>query len=109
MVVLLIAIFITCFFWKKTRVNTSTGNIGDNENNAYDNVLSPPIELPQLNRSVSEYEQPSPYAQLDSSKRVPMDANYQSLNVENHTQRDLTDINTSGRIDVPEPEYATVA
>jgi hypothetical protein len=46
--------------------------------------------LPQIPGSGGGYEEPAQYAQLDSSKRVriPIDANYQSLNADNYTQLD---------------------
>ena len=47
------------------------------------------IELPQIpDLEVGGYEEPAQYAQLDSSKRVSIDGNYQSLNAENYTQLD---------------------
>ena len=87
-IVLAMVIFVTCFFYKRKQVETNKENVENNENTVYDDVLSPHIELPQLHRTASGYEQPSPYAQLDNSKRVPIDANYQSLKVENHSQLD---------------------
>ncbi len=48
----------------------------------------PNIELPQVPDSGGGYEEPAQYAQLDSSKRDRIDANYQSLNADNYTQLD---------------------
>ncbi len=44
----------------------------------------PTIELPRIpDPEVGDYEEPSQYAQLDSSRRDRIDGNYQSLNAEN--------------------------
>ncbi len=49
----------------------------------------PTIELPRIpDLEVGGYEEPAQYAKLDSSNRVSIDGNYQSLNVENYTQLD---------------------
>ncbi|CAB3990260.1 Hypothetical predicted protein, partial [Paramuricea clavata] len=42
------------------------------------------MELPQVSDSekLCAYEEPAEYIQIDISKRVPIDANYQSLIVE---------------------------
>jgi hypothetical protein len=73
-----------CRLWKRKRVDG--------------NYTQPAIQLPQTHAQairdqelpplpVSEggYEEPAQYQQLDSSRRVPVDANYQSLNA-NYTQ-----------------------
>ncbi len=54
------------------------------------NIPPPPtLELPQIpDTEVGAYEEPAQYAQLDSSKRVSIDGNYESLNAENYTQLD---------------------
>ena len=56
------------------------------QNAAYDGDKQPQRKLPDIPYSNSDYEEPSDYAQLDSSKRVPMDANYQSLKTKNKTR-----------------------
>jgi hypothetical protein len=72
-----------CRLWKRKRDDDA-------------NYPQPTIQLPQTHAQamrelppvpVSEggYEEPAQYQQLDSSRRVPMDANYQCLNA-NYTQ-----------------------
>ncbi len=49
----------------------------------------PALELPPIpDTEVGDYEEPAQYAQLDSSKRVSVDGNYQGLHAENYTQLD---------------------
>jgi hypothetical protein len=83
-VVVAVVIFTVCILFKRKTVGTNQRNIENNENTGYDDVLSPRIDLLQIPDSQSGYEEPSPYAQLDKSKRVPIAANYQSLTVEKH-------------------------
>lgn len=62
------------------RKNTDdTGNI---ENAVYEGDTQPDRELPKILHTDGDYEQPAQYAQLVSSKRVPIDENYQSLIVQ---------------------------
>jgi hypothetical protein len=86
-VVIAIANFIACLIWKQKRVERTAENIEDIENGGHGQVLPQPIELPQISDSANYvYEEPSTYAQLDHSRRVPIDENYQSLKSENHDQ-----------------------
>ena len=52
------------------------------------NYAQPTIELPNVRVAEAGYEEPAQYQQLDSSRRVPVDANYQSLQNANYTQLD---------------------
>ena len=66
------------------RENTrDTGNI---QNAAYEGDVKLDRALPQIPQTDSKYEKPAVYAQLDNSHRVPIDENYQSLNVEGYEQ-----------------------
>ncbi len=67
--------------------------IGNIQNAAYDGDTQPDRRLSQVPDSESGYLEPAEYAQLDSSKRVPINANYESLNVEGYQQlnRDLNE------------------
>ena len=117
-VVVAIIILIACMLWKRKRLGrktTNTGNIRNNENTGYYDILSPQIQLPHIYPSTSVYEQPSIYAQLDSCRRVPMDANY-SLEVERDAALDKdfreypnTKTSSNKGSDVPDQtDYVTV-
>ena len=82
--VLTLILLIICF--RHRRVLESTRDVGNIQNAAYEGDTQPERELPQIPGTSSEYEEPAQYSQLDSSKRVPTDDNYQSLNVEGYEQ-----------------------
>ena len=82
--VLTLILLIICF--RHRRVLESTRDVGNIQNAAYEGDTQPEKELPQIPGTGNEYEEPAQYAQLDSSKRVPTDDNYQSLNVEGYEQ-----------------------
>ena len=63
----------------RRRANENTQNINNIKNAAYEGDTPVQRRLPQVSSSNSDYEEPAEYQQLDSSKRVPIDANYQSL------------------------------
>ena len=63
----------------RRRANENTQNINNIKNAAYEGDTPVQRRLPQVPSSNSDYEEPAEYQQLDSSKRVPIDANYQSL------------------------------
>ena len=80
LVVIIMAIFIVAWiFYRRKPGNENRQDIGNIQNAAYVGDNQPERRLPQVPYSDSDYEEPSDYAQLDSSKRVPVDANYQSL------------------------------
>ena len=56
------------------------------ENNGNGNVSSETNELEQIPNPEYEYEEPSAYAQLDKSKRVPIDENYERLGAVNRVE-----------------------
>ena len=65
-------------------------------------------ELPPVPDMEGIYEEPAKYAQLDNSKRVPIDDNYQGLNAHN-TKRDRSFNEDVKENDGPqELEYITV-
>ena len=89
LVVIIMAIFIVAWiFYRRKPGNENRQDIGNIQNAAYVGDNQPERRLPQVPYSDSDYEEPSDYAQLDSSKRVPIDANYQSLTPSDYTQLD---------------------
>ena len=84
MVVIIVVILVVCWFLYrrkpgKKRANENTQNINNIKNAAYEGDTPVQRRLPQVPSSNSGYEEPAEYQQLDSFKRVPIDANYQSL------------------------------
>ena len=83
-VVIVTAILIvTCFRYRKILKRENTRDVGKFQNTVYKGDIQPDTP-PQVRPT--DYEQPSQYAQLDSSKRVLVDENYQSLNAEGYDQ-----------------------
>ena len=64
---------------ERNRANENTENIANIKNTAYEGDTQAHRRLPQVPYSNSGYEEPAEYQQLDSSRRIPVDANYQSL------------------------------
>ena len=84
MVVTIVVILVVCWFLYRRksgrkRANENTQNINSIKNAAYEGYTPVQKRLPQVPSSDCDYEEPAEYQQLDSSKRVPIDANYQSL------------------------------
>ena len=84
MVVIIVVILIVCWFLYRRkpgrrRANKNTQNNNNIKNAAYEGDTPIQRRLPQVPSSNSDYEEPAEYQQLDSLKRVPIDANYQSL------------------------------
>ena len=84
MVVIIVVMLIVCWFLYRRkpgrkRANENTQSINNIKNAAYEGDTQVQRRLPQVPSSDSDYEEPAEYQQLDSSKRVPIDANYQSL------------------------------
>ena len=89
LVVIIMAIFIVAWiFYRRKPGNENRQDIGNIQNAAYVGDNQPERGLPQVPYSDSDYEEPSDYAELDSSKRIPIDANYQSLTPSDYTQLD---------------------
>ena len=84
LVILLLAIlFVACFQHRRASKKERTKDVENIQNAAYVGDAQPdrrpsPLEDDGL------YEEPAIYAQLDQSRRVPIDRNYQSLNVEGY-------------------------
>jgi hypothetical protein len=88
MVVLVTVILIVaCFLYRRISRREHTRDVGNIQNAAYEGDTQPHgRRLSQVSYSESGFEQPAEYAQLDSSNRVPIDANYESLNIEGYEQ-----------------------
>ena len=85
--ILAVMLIIICFRYRRTLERENTRDVGNIQNTAYEGDTQPDRELPQIPHNTNrEYEEPAVYAQLDSSKRIPADENYQSLNVEGYEQ-----------------------
>ena len=90
-VVVIVTVILTsvCILYRRKPSNENTQDVVNIKNAAYEGDIEPDEKrLPQLPHSDRSYEEPSEYTQLDSSKRVPTDANYQSLNTECYQQLD---------------------
>ena len=83
--ILAVMLIIICFRYRRILERENTRDFGNIQNTAYEGDTQPDRELPQIPHNTDrEYEEPVVYAQLDSSKRIPADENYQSLNVEGY-------------------------
>ena len=82
-VVATVILIVTCFRYRKILKRENTRDVGKFQNTVYEGDTQPDTP-PQVRPS--DYEQPAQYAQLDSSKRVLVDENYQSLNAEGYDQ-----------------------
>ena len=77
--ILSVTLIATCFRYRQILQKQNTADIGNIQNAVYEGDIQLHRKLPHTPHTDGDYEQPAEYAQLDSSKRVPMDANYQSL------------------------------
>ena len=82
-IIIAIILIVACFLHRKRSGMNNQRDVVNIQNAAYKGDKQPQRKLPNIPYSNSGYEEPSDYAQLDSSKRVPMDANYQSLKPKN--------------------------
>ena len=82
-VIVTVILIVTCFRHRKILKRENTRDVGKFQNRVYEGDTQPDTP-PQIRPT--DYEQPSEYAQLDGSKRVLVDENYQSLNVEGYDQ-----------------------
>ncbi len=83
-VIVAVILIVAWFFYRRKPGREKREDIGNIQNAAYEGDTHPQgRRLPQVPYSDTGYEEPSDYAQLDSSKRVPIDANYQSLRHKN--------------------------
>ena len=78
-VIIAVILIVAWIFYRRKSRKENRQDIGNIQNAAYVGDNQPQRRLPQVPYSDSGYEEPSDYAQLDRSKRVPIDANYQSL------------------------------
>ena len=84
-VILLLAILATaCFLYRRLPGRKTAQAVDNIENVAYDGNAEPGDD--------NQYEEPTAYAQLDGSKRIPLDQIYENLNVESYeSPRDLNE------------------
>ena len=81
-VLVTVILIVAWFLYRRTPPRDKEQNIGEVQNPAYVGESQRNRRLPQVPHFESGYEEPTEtaeYTQLDSSKRVPIDANYQSL------------------------------
>ncbi|CAB4011972.1 microneme MIC12 [Paramuricea clavata] len=82
-VLVTVILIVARFICRRKEGPDNTRNIGDIQNAAYEGDKQPKRpKMPKKPHSEHVYDEPTVYAQLDSSTRVPIDANYQSLNKE---------------------------
>ena len=75
-----ILIGVYCFRQRNRRSKETAKDIGQLENPAFVGVGQPSVQPPQIFDSENSHcEQPALYADLNSSERDTMDANYESL------------------------------
>ena len=89
-VIIAVIVIVACIFYRRKPSSEKQQDVSNIRNAAYEGDTQLQRRLPQVPYSDSGYLEPSDYAQLDSSKRVPIDANYQSL-VHNNTKSGPTD------------------
>ena len=77
--ILTVTLIATCFRYRQILHRQNAPDIGNIQNAVHEGEMRLHRQLPHTPHTDGDYEQPAEYAQLDSSKRVPMDANYQSL------------------------------
>ena len=76
----------TCFRYRQILKRENTRDAGKFQNNAVYEGDRQRDTPPQVRPIDGDYDEPSQYAQLDSSKRVLFEENYQSLNEEGYDQ-----------------------
>ena len=86
--VVVLIMVVACLLYRRKPKNENTRDTGNIQNAAYEGDTQTDRRLPEIPHSDRDYEEPAQYAQLDSSMRVPIDANYQSLDIEGYTQLD---------------------
>ena len=86
-VIVTVILIVACFLHRRISRREHIPDVGNIQNAAYEGDTQPHgRRLSQVPSSESGFEQPAEYAQLDSSNRVPIDANYESLNLEGYEQ-----------------------
>ena len=81
-VIVTVLLIVTCIRYRQILQRKNTEDTGNIQNALYEGDTRADRELPQIPHTDGDYEQPAEYAQLDSSKRVPIHENYQSLIVQ---------------------------
>ena len=87
LVVLIVTVILiaTCFRYRQILKRENTRDAGKFQNAVYEGDRQPDTP-PQVRPTDGDYDEPSQYAQLDSSKRILFEENYQSLNEEGYDQ-----------------------
>ena len=111
-VIVTVILIVTCFRYRQILNRENTQAVGKIQNDVYERDTPS-----QVHTTNGDYEQPTQYAQLDSSKRVLTEENYQSLNAEGYQQLQIdpnenvpqyTSLNTnSNHDDGKNPEEST--
>jgi hypothetical protein len=87
-VLITVILIVACLLYRRKPQNENARDTGNIQNAAYEGDTQTDRRLPEIPYSDRDYEEPAQYAQLDSSMRVPIDENYQSLDIEDYTQLD---------------------
>ena len=82
-VIVTVILIVTCFRYRQILKNTR--EVDKFQNAVYEGNIQSDTP-PQVRTTVGDYEQPTQYVQLDSSKRVLIEENYLSLNAEGYDQ-----------------------
>ncbi|CAB4041834.1 Hypothetical predicted protein [Paramuricea clavata] len=85
-VLITVILIVACLLYRRKPQNENTQDTGNIQNAAYEGDTQTDRSLPEIPQAHRDYEEPAQYAQLDSSMRVPIDANYQSLQTRDHVQ-----------------------
>ena len=83
-VIITVILIVACFLYRQIVKRANIQAASYIKNPAYQGDTQPDRTLPQIPHTEREYEEPAVYTQLDSSKRAPMDENYQSLHEEGY-------------------------
>ncbi|CAB4043155.1 Hypothetical predicted protein, partial [Paramuricea clavata] len=88
-VLITVVLIVACFLYRRIARKENTQDIGNIQNAAYEGDTQPADRrLPEIPYSDTDYVVPAETAQPDSSMRVPVDANDQSLDIEGYAQLD---------------------
>ena len=85
-VIVTVILIVTCLRYRKILKRENARDVGKIQNAVYEEDIHLHRKLPKIPRTDGDYEQPAEYAQLDSSKRVHVDENYQSLKANGNDQ-----------------------
>lgn len=80
LIIALVTAIVVRFRYRRSPRKQSSETVDYIQNSAYEGDKEGSIRrLPNVPYSEDGYEEPATYAQLDSSKRIPVDKNYQGL------------------------------